>query len=79
MSENERNGDDLSAFCPFNKRAKHHEGENVHSADVTQEDDNNRTIEERLREFQVLDEVDEDVSGSENGDGDGEIDGNFVL
>lgn len=63
MSENDK----PLAHCPF-KRAKHHEGENVHSADANEENCN-RTMEERLREFQVLDEVEEDASGSENGDG----------
>lgn len=48
--------------CPF-KRAKINESDNIHSLD------DNQFIEERLREFDVLDEVPEDISGSENDEG----------
>lgn len=61
--------DNQISQCPF-KIMKRNEGDNVHSNFIT-EDDRHRSIEEKLREFQVLDEIDEDDSdnGSEDGDG----------
>lgn len=64
--------------CPF-KKAKLHETDSVHNAAHILNDEpapstnsttvNRSELEDRLREFQVLDEIQGDISGTENEEG----------